>query len=278
MTTPLASVVIPAHNEEAVLPRCLAVLLAGAAPGELDVVVAANGCRDRTVELARAAGVRVVATDTPGKANALGLGDAECRTFPRIYLDADVELSYESARALVKALGGKVIACAPVPRWELRGVSRLARRVHRVHDALMTGRRVLAGVGVYVLSECAHERIFPLPELLSDDGYVHRSFTADERLSVPDAVAVVRPARTIRAHLKRRVRVRQGNRQLDSLGLPDSDGKLGLGELRALVARRVVSPLDAACYLSVLVIDRVLTRRQRERANWSTDSTSRAGS
>jgi hypothetical protein len=157
-------------------------------------------------------------------------------------------------------------------------VSRLARRVHRVHDALMSGRRVLAGVGVYVLSPRGHERIFPLPEVLSDDGFVHRSFTPDERLSVPDAVAVVRPARTIRAHLKRRVRVRQGNRQLDSLGLPASDGKLGLGELRALVIRRVVSPLDAACYLSVLAADRLRTRRQRGPANWSTDPTSRAGS
>ncbi len=278
MTTPLASVVIPAHNEEAVLPRTLNTLLFGAAPGELDVVVAANGCRDRTVELARAAGVRVVSTDTPGKANALRLGDAECVAFPRIYLDADVELSYESVRALVKALGGNVIACAPVPRWDLTGVGPLARRVHRVHDALMGGRRVLAGAGVYVLSAQAHERIFPLPDVLSDDGYVHRSFTEEERLSVPDAVAVVRPARTIRAHLKRRVRVRQGNRQLDSFGLPASDGRLGLGELRTLVIRRVVSPLDAACYLSVLTADRLRTRRQRGPASWSTDPTSRAGS
>src|SRR5262245_50140774 len=33
------SVVIPAHDEEAVLGRCLDALLGGAAPGELDVVV-----------------------------------------------------------------------------------------------------------------------------------------------------------------------------------------------------------------------------------------------
>ena len=42
------SVVIPAHNEETVIGRCLAALFAGAGEGELDVVVVCNGCRDGT--------------------------------------------------------------------------------------------------------------------------------------------------------------------------------------------------------------------------------------
>src|SRR4051794_10857255 len=54
---PIASIVIPAHNEEAVLARCLRVLLAGSQPGELDVIVVANACTDRTAEIAREAGV-----------------------------------------------------------------------------------------------------------------------------------------------------------------------------------------------------------------------------
>ncbi|WP_205315402.1 glycosyltransferase, partial [Nonomuraea lactucae] len=87
---PIASVVIPAHNEEAVLGAGLAALLGGAEPGEFDVVVVANACSDRTAEVARAAGVRVVETPTGGKAGALRLGDAACRAFPRLYLDADV--------------------------------------------------------------------------------------------------------------------------------------------------------------------------------------------
>nr|BFE85750.1 hypothetical protein GCM10020093_083510 [Planobispora longispora] len=47
-----ASVVIPAHNEEGVLRRCLDGLLAGTEPGELDVVVVANACTDRTADVA----------------------------------------------------------------------------------------------------------------------------------------------------------------------------------------------------------------------------------
>ncbi|MFD2356325.1 hypothetical protein ACFSTC_54245 [Nonomuraea ferruginea] len=65
-----------------------------------------------------------------------------------------------------------------------------------------------------MLTEEGHRRVFPLPDVISDDGYVDGSFTGGERVVVTEARSVVRPARTVRAHLARRVRVRQGNRQL----------------------------------------------------------------
>jgi glycosyltransferase involved in cell wall biosynthesis len=276
MNAPLASVVIPAHNEQSVLARSLRALLAGSTPGELDVVVVANACTDGTAEIAREAGARVVETSTPGKANALRLGDEECVAFPRIYADADIELETSSARALVSALDGSAaLAAAPLPVWDLVGASGPARRVHRVHERLMAGRRALAGVGVYALAESGHRRIFPLPDVLSDDGLVHRSFAADERIVVAGAPVVVRPARTVRAHLRRRIRVRQGNRQLDALGVPASEGPLRLRLLCRLLLDQSVSPVDAAFYLAVLVVDRIATRWQGPSMAWSTDATSR---
>jgi glycosyltransferase involved in cell wall biosynthesis len=277
--SPIASVVIPAHNEEGVLSRCLGLLLAGTAPGDLDVVVVANGCTDGTARVAREAGVRVVETSTPGKANALRLGDAECLTFPRVYLDADVELSASSVRALAAALARPgILASSPVPDWDLDGASRTARRVHRVHERLIGPRRALAGVGVYALNEAGHARVFPIPDVVADDELVNRSFAPDERAVVPEARSVVRPARTIRAHLRRRVRVRLGNRQLEAMGLPAHGGRLGLRSIAGLVTARSVSPLDAACYLAVLVADRSMSRKATARTAqivWTTDSSSR---
>lgn len=279
MSTRLASVVIPAHDEEAVIGRCLDTLLAGAEPGELDVIVVANGCTDDTARAAKRAGVRVLETPIGGKPHAIRLGDAECVTFPRVYLDADVELTAAAVRALVAALDRPgVLACAPVPELDLSGTTRLARRVHRVHDAMIAPTRALAGVGVYVLGRAGHARVFPLPDLISDDGWVHRCFTAGERAVVPEARSVVRPARTVRAHLRRRLRVRQGNRELAALGKPAGGGGPSLGSLLALVRRRVVSPLDAACYLGVLVVDRLLARVKPGGApgtGWSRDVSSR---
>jgi glycosyltransferase involved in cell wall biosynthesis len=275
---PIASVVVPAHNEEAVLERTLQWLLAGTAPGELDVVVVANACTDRTAEVARRASVRVLESPVPGKVRALLLGDAACRAFPRVYLDADVELTGDSVRALVAALDRPgVLACAPLPELDLTGASWLIRRVHLVHEQLVGPDRGLAGAGAYVLSERGHARVFPLPEVVSDDGWVHSAFTPAERVVVGQARSVVRPALTGAAYLRRRVRVRVGNRQLTELGRPLAPGRRRLRTLGRLIARRLVSPLDVACYLAVLATERVVTRVRRSggEVSWATDTSSR---
>lgn len=276
---PLASVVIPAHNEAAVVIRCLDLLRVGVLAGELDVIVVANGCTDETADIARDAGVRVVETPIAGKRHALLLGDAQCQTFPRVYLDADVELAGTSVRAMVAALDGPgVMACAPTVEWDLTGVGWLVKRVHKVHDQLIGPYRALAGVGVYMLTKSGHERAFPLPEVVSDDEWVHRSFRESERVVVPAARCVVRPARTVRAHLRRRVRVRLGNRQLARLGRPPVMGRLRLRALGTLVSRGGLSLLDAAAYLLITGLDRFLGTVAKYRAPdqlWGTDSTSR---
>jgi glycosyltransferase involved in cell wall biosynthesis len=275
---PIVSIVVPAHNEEAVIAGNLRRLLAASAPGEFDVVVVPNACSDRTAELARQAGVRVVETPVPGKVHALRLGDEACRTFPRVYLDADVELTAESVRALVAACARPgVLACAPVPRLNLDGVGPVARRVHHVHEQLIAPFRTLAGVGVYVLTEPGHDRVFPMPDVISDDGWVHAGFAPSERVVVPEARSLVRPARTVSAHLNRRVRVRRGNRQLADLGRPAAEGRLRLRSLARLVTGGTVTPLDAGCYLAVLALDRGLTLlRHRRRATWGGDASSRS--
>jgi glycosyltransferase involved in cell wall biosynthesis len=274
----VVGIVVPAHNEASTIAGNLRLLLAGTAPGEFDVVVVANACSDATAELARQAGVRVLETPAPGKAGALRLGDEACTTFPRIYLDADVEVTAESVRALVRAARRPgVLACAPVPIWDMAGATWIARRTHRVHDRLVAPTRGLAGVGVYLLTEEGHARVFPLPDgLLSDDGWVHASFPTGERAVVPEATSLIRPARTVRAHLKRRVRVRLGNRQLTELGRSVTETPLGPRDLGRLVSAGTVSPLDAGCYLSVLALDRVLTRLHKGRTvTWGTDASSR---
>lgn len=270
---PVASVVIAAHNEEAVIGRCLDALTATATEGEFDIVVVANGCTDRTAAVAGEAGARVLVIPEPGKHAAVDLGDRHCRTFPRLYLDADVEVDTETVRALVKVLAdGEALAAAPEADYDTTGAGPVAARFHRVMDTLVGPRRILAGTGAYMLSEAAHARVFPMPDVIADDGLVHRSFVGAERVRVPGTRVVVRPARSVRALLHRRVRVRAGNRQLDQLGLPSTEPPLRLGQLRS------VRPLDAACFLAVLTAERVLDRWRALVARdttWSADPTTR---
>lgn len=278
MSEAVVSIVIPAYNEEAVIAANLNRLLAGTAPGEFDVIVVANACTDGTAAAAQQVdGVRVVETPVPGKPHALRLGDSACVTFPRLYLDADVELDADSVRALVAACEQPgVLACAPVPDLDLTGAGRLVARVHRVHQALIAAHRGLAGAGVYALTEDGHDRVFPMPDVISDDGLVHASFAPHEQVVVRTARSLVRPARTVTAHLNRRVRVRRGNRQLAEFGRGAPEGRLRLGDLARLVRTGRISSLDGGCYLTVLVLDRALTRLRRDRPNaWGSDASSR---
>ena len=278
MTTPLASVVIPAHNEQRVLGRCLAAL----ADHELDVVVVANACTDGTADVARAAGVRVIETATPGKAHAMNLGDAECAVFPRLYLDADIELTSAGVRDLVKALSADgVLAAAPTPRTDFSGVSWPVRRFQSVLDRLL-GDRVdgLSGAGAYLLSEQAHDRVFPMPvDVIADEAHLLRWFAGEERVAVAAVTVAVRPPRSVAALVRRRARVRLGNQQLAARGLSGSEAPLRLNRLVRLVRAGDVPPLDAGCFLAILLADRLtaLARRMlRRETAWSQDRTTRS--
>src|SRR5262249_36020983 len=103
---PVGSIVVPAHNEEALLGRLLSRLLEHAGPDEFDIVVGANGCTDGTEAVAAgfAPRVRVVSTGIPSKRAALRLGDEAARGFPRLYVDGDVELGTAAARRLCAAV------------------------------------------------------------------------------------------------------------------------------------------------------------------------------
>ena len=57
----ITSILIPAHQEETTIGRCLSSLLMQAEPAEFHVIVAANGCTDNTAEVARTfPGVEVI--------------------------------------------------------------------------------------------------------------------------------------------------------------------------------------------------------------------------
>ncbi len=70
---PAISVVIAARNEEALIRRCLGALVAQETERGVEVVVAANACTDRTVEVARAETARFAAR----------AGGWSCSTWPK---------------------------------------------------------------------------------------------------------------------------------------------------------------------------------------------------
>jgi glycosyltransferase involved in cell wall biosynthesis len=116
MTAPRYSLIVPAFNEERLLPRLLDSIdvarNAYTGNGEVEVIVADNGSTDRTASIAAARGCRVVdvekrviAAVRNGGARAargeiLAFIDADSQVHPRTFLEID------SALATGRAVGG----------------------------------------------------------------------------------------------------------------------------------------------------------------------------
>ena len=118
---PSSSIIIPAHNEAAVIDRTLEALDPLIAAGTVEVIVVPNGCTDDTADRARGhAGVRVVERTEGSKTAALNAGDAHATRWPRLYLDADIEAAPEALAQAVRALSGDGIhAARPAFRWAI---------------------------------------------------------------------------------------------------------------------------------------------------------------
>ncbi len=81
------SIVIPAHNEEATIVDVVRDFASHPAVDE--VLVVENNCRDRTADLASAAGARVVSESAPGYGSALRRGLSEASGDVLVMVEAD---------------------------------------------------------------------------------------------------------------------------------------------------------------------------------------------
>ena len=62
----MISIVIPARNEEKLLPDCLGSLRNQDYPGDYEIIVVDNGSTDATADIARSFGAKVIAANAEG--------------------------------------------------------------------------------------------------------------------------------------------------------------------------------------------------------------------
>ena len=125
------SIVVPAYNEEELLPECLESLLAQEYEGELEVLLVDNASTDGTARVARRCGVTVVVEPIRGYCRALTAGLAAARGDIIACSDADsvappdwissMVQEYDR-RADVVAIGGEIEFTSP--NWKSRLLTR----------------------------------------------------------------------------------------------------------------------------------------------------------
>lgn len=265
----MTTVLIAAHNEGAVIGRTLDGLLAGGAAEPLQVVVAANGCTDDTVAVARQRRVEVVEVADAGKTPALNAAERRATGYPRVYLDADIQLDKEAIERLSDSLrtaeavpGSTALAAVPARTVDASASSRPVRmyyRVHARHPSYATG---LFGRGAVAVSEAGRARFTEFPDVISDDLFLDSLFDESETLHLEDVVSVVVAVPCLRSLLRRLARVRRGNAQLRAA---DPVGRVRRAEgLRWLVASVRTEPSlapAAVVYVGVTVIAEAMARR-----------------
>ena len=275
MTSRLGSVVIAAYDEEALIGRCLDHLLRDFAEGELEVVVAANGCSDGTARVARTFPVHVLELDQASKAAALRAGDDAVTSFPRIYLDADVLLPSASARAVLAHLQRPdALAARPPLAYDTSCCSALVRSYYRARRQLPSMTTHLWGAGVYALSDRGRARFGAFPDVTADDLFVDQQFACHEKTIVEAEPVVVLTARTAKGLLQVLRRQNRGKRNLGH-GQHVQPTSRVYADLLALARGGASLAVDAAIFAAFATASRCQPLAGNVR--WERDTSSRLG-
>jgi cellulose synthase/poly-beta-1,6-N-acetylglucosamine synthase-like glycosyltransferase len=122
------AVIVPAHNEEALIASCVESLQISAAGTETRIIVIAHNCSDRTTDRAAKAGAEVVTFNDPqarGKGSALAFGFAYAASLgadAALVVDSDSTVSSNLIGLVREALakGAEAVQC----RYEMESSSK----------------------------------------------------------------------------------------------------------------------------------------------------------
>jgi GT2 family glycosyltransferase len=267
----LGAIIVPAHNEAAVIARTLDSLAEAAACGAVEVIVVCNGCIDDTADIARQyASITVVDCPVASKVAALNLGDVTATLWPRIYLDADIQMDFNAVLAVFRQLrSGTSLAARPASRFDVEGSDVLVRSYYRARGRIRWFQGALWGAGAFGLSEKAHQRIGRFPALTGDDLWVDRQFGSAEKVVVDTNPVIVTVPRDYGSLLTMLRRVYRGKAEI----VGTEPASRTCWELLSTV-RGPASAFDAFVYLTISVVAR---RRMRTTPGltWERDDSSR---
>lgn len=257
----LLSVIIPASNEEGYIGPCLTALLASD-PVVAEVIVVANGCHDRTAEVARgfagamaARGWGFVVLDLAqgSKPGALNAGDGVAKGALRAYVDADIIVTPPLLAQLVAALATDAPSYAGATPCIPRAQSAVTRAYARFWQTLPFARSVAPGFGLFAVNAAGRARWGDFPAIISDDTFVRLQFTPSERVQVQASYDwPMIEGFTALTRVRRRQDAGMAQIAARYPEILAREGKARLGA-KGLIARALRDPVGFAVYLAVSI-------------------------
>jgi glycosyltransferase involved in cell wall biosynthesis len=272
------SIIIPVHNEAALLPVTIPVILNRFNP-HAKLIYVCNGCTDDSAHIIRTlAGSQatLIETHITGKPNAIRMGEATAgEVFPRFFVDADISMKGEDFDKLAGELaetGTELVS--PLAELDTTGCTYAARKIVEVWSNLpfmkQSAFRTVIGV-----SREGRSRWKELPNVIADDTFMAMQIAPQSRKIVSHVRTVERVPRTFWACVGVRARWLMGDWELRKLGFQlysDSQKKALLDMLRN---SRTILP--ASIYLSHRLCATLLAKWWilQKNTNWYRDETSR---
>lgn len=270
------SIIIPAHNEAAVIGRCLRHIQEGLGQQEVHVVVVANGCSDATAAAARAAApsARVLEIAQASKPEAIRVGERASALMPRLYVDADVQLSGTAALATLRALSAGAVAARPPIQYDSAGATWPVRSYYRARSLMPSLHSHAWGAGVYGLSDAGRQRFDEFPDVVGDDLLVDLLLAPGELAIVDADPVVVTTPRDSRRLLRILRRAQKAKREdLGGVALPEETEASTMRDLRLVVLSRPLGIGDALVFAAFAIAARISSRRPT--THWERDDSSR---
>lgn len=268
------AVIIPVHDESAVIARTLRSLAPLSAVDGIEVIVVCNGCTDNTADIARRfAGVRVVEIPERSKTAALNAGDEAATTWPRLYLDGDIEIDPHSVLAVFGALGqAGVLAARARYVYDATDASIPVRAYHRARSRIPAPPTRLWGAGGYATNEAGHRRFGRFPDVIADDSWFDQQFDDSEKQVVPSMPMRVRTPEKLAELVAVLSRRRRGYLELDAVPEGSARGRAVLAS-----ARGPRTAFDAFWYVLITLAARWRAARMIRRGTrgWERDASSR---
>ena len=214
------SIVIPVYNEERTIVRLLNSIIDCQNKKLAEIIIICNGCTDNSYQVIKGLFPNVTCENIAeaSKTQALNRGDEVARYFPRIYLDADIEISADTLIRLSERIKkDNLLLSSPTMKMNLSGCSFIVKSFYSVWLDLPYVKNNMIGCGIFALSKEARDRFNQFPEIISDDYYVYLQFKESERTVFKDLFFTHNAPKNLKHLLNVRVRVLAGNFQLRSL-------------------------------------------------------------
>lgn len=187
------SIIIPANNEEAWMGYCLDALFKSKRVEDAEVIVVANGCTDRTVEVASKYevlaeelgwGLKIIDLERGDKLHALNVGEQAAEGDVLIYLDADVRVTDRVIFQITRVLDKEDPAWAS-GQLQMAAASGVSRAYARFWMKTPFMSNSIPGSGLFGVNRAGRARWDKFPEIISDDMFVRLHFKGRERIAVP---------------------------------------------------------------------------------------------